>query len=91
MCTTHRYVPCGSPLDVEARQRGATVYLPTGPIPMFPMGLASGPFSLRPDGVSCALSFGVTLDAEGAIDAAAPPTITPSLVRRARATRKLIS
>ncbi|MHC5831331.1 MAG: ribonuclease catalytic domain-containing protein, partial [Nostoc sp.] len=30
-------------LDLEARKRGSTVYLPTGMIPMFPEVLATGP------------------------------------------------
>lgn len=33
-------------LDLEARKRGSTVYLPTGMIPMFPEVLATGPMSL---------------------------------------------
>ena len=81
-----RYVARGELLDVEARQRGSTIYLPTGAIPMFPMSVASGPFSLRPGVVSCALSFGVRLDSEGAIDAAHAPIITPSLIRARRLT-----
>ena len=75
-----RYVQRGSALEQEARRRGATIYLPTGSIPMFPIDLAAGPLSLRPGVASCALSIGVVLDTEGAIDAAHPPIITPSTV-----------
>ncbi|OBQ03822.1 MAG: ribonuclease [Anabaena sp. LE011-02] len=55
-------------LDLEARKRGSTVYLPTGMIPMFPEVLATGPMSLIQGKVCCALSFGVILDAVGAVE-----------------------
>jgi exoribonuclease II len=55
-------------LDLEARKRGSTVYLPTGMIPMFPEVLATGPMSLVQGKVCCALSFGVVLDAVGAVE-----------------------
>ncbi len=55
-------------LDLEARKRGSTVYLPTGMIPMFPEVLATGPMSLVQGKVCCALSFGVILDAVGAVE-----------------------
>lgn len=54
-------------LDLEARKRGSTVYLPTGMIPMFPEVLATGPMSLVQGKVCCALSFGVILDEVGAV------------------------
>nr|MBF2064774.1 VacB/RNase II family 3'-5' exoribonuclease [Calothrix sp. C42_A2020_038] len=54
-------------LDLEARKRGSTVYLPTGMIPMFPELLATGPMSLVQGKECCALSFGIILDEEGAI------------------------
>ena len=81
-----RYVRRGSALEIEARRRGSTIYLPTGSIPMFPIDLAAGPLSLRPGVASCALSIGVVLDADGAIDEAHPPIITPSTVRVRRLT-----
>ena len=81
-----RFIAQGSDLDVEARRRGSSIYLPTGTIPMFPLPLAAGPLSLREDAASCALSFGVRLDASGAIDPDHPPLITPSLVRVKRLT-----
>jgi exoribonuclease II len=55
-------------LDLEARKRGSTVYLPTGMIPMFPEILATGPMSLVQGKICCALSFGVILDATGSVE-----------------------
>ncbi|RCJ15140.1 RNB domain-containing ribonuclease [Nostoc sp. ATCC 43529] len=55
-------------LDLEARKRGSTVYLPTGMIPMFPEILATGPMSLVQGRICCALSFGVVLGATGAVE-----------------------
>lgn len=55
-------------LDLEARKRGSTVYLPTGMIPMFPEVLATGPMSLVQGKICCALSFGIILDASGAVE-----------------------
>lgn len=54
-------------LDLEARRRSTTVYLPTGMVPMFPSALATGPMSLIQGKVCCALSFGVVLDEAGAV------------------------
>ncbi len=62
-----RWVTPNDPLDREARQRGTSIYLPTGTICMFPPLLAEGVMSLV-QGQKChALSFGVELDATGAI------------------------
>ncbi|MDJ0615412.1 MAG: ribonuclease R [Calothrix sp. MO_192.B10] len=54
-------------LDLEARKRGSTVYLPTGMVPMFPEVLATGPMSLVQGQVCYALSFGVVLDESGEV------------------------
>jgi len=54
-------------LDLEARRRGTTVYLPTGMVPMFPSVLATGPMSLVQGKMCYALSFSVVLDASGAV------------------------
>lgn len=54
-------------LDLEARKRSTSLYLPTGMIPMFPSELATGPMSLVQGKICSALSFGVTLDESGAI------------------------
>jgi exoribonuclease-2 len=65
-------------LDLEARKRGSTVYLPTGMIPMFPEVLATGPMSLVQGKVCCALSFGIVLDENGAVE---DFSIHPSLIK----------
>ncbi|MBD2361501.1 VacB/RNase II family 3'-5' exoribonuclease [Anabaena minutissima FACHB-250] len=65
-------------LDLEARKRGSTVYLPTGMVPMFPEVLATGPMSLVQGKVCCALSFGIILDANGGVE---DYTIHPSLIK----------
>lgn len=62
-----RWLSPGDELDLEARRRGTTVYLPTGIIPMFPPEMATGPMSLKQGKTCCALSFGVILDEAGAI------------------------
>ncbi|MEA5571728.1 ribonuclease R family protein [Calothrix sp. UHCC 0171] len=54
-------------LDLDARKRGSTVYLPTGMIPMFPEVLATGPMSLVQGKVCYSLSFGIILDGNGAV------------------------
>ncbi|MBD0335754.1 MAG: VacB/RNase II family 3'-5' exoribonuclease [Cyanobacteria bacterium Co-bin13] len=63
-----RWVEPGDELDLEARRRCTTVYLPTGMIPMFPLDLATGPMSLVQGRTCCALSFGVILDESGDIE-----------------------
>ena len=65
-------------LDLEARRRSTSLYLPTGMISMFPTELATGPMSLVQGQVCSALSFGVTLDESGAIE---DYIIQPSLVK----------
>ena len=62
-----RWLVPGDELDLEARRRSTTIYLPTGMIPMFPPELATGPMSLNQGQVCCALSFGVILDESGAV------------------------
>ncbi|MDJ0844371.1 ribonuclease catalytic domain-containing protein [Crocosphaera sp.] len=62
-----RLVTPGDELDLEARKRSTTLYLPTGMISMFPVELATGPMSLRQGQLCAALSFGVVLDSQGAI------------------------
>ena len=41
-----RLITPGDELDLEARRRSTTLYLPTGMISMFPTELATGPMSL---------------------------------------------
>ncbi|MBE9008828.1 VacB/RNase II family 3'-5' exoribonuclease [Pseudanabaenaceae cyanobacterium LEGE 13415] len=63
-----RWVAPNDELDLDARKRITTIYLPTGMIPMFPSELATGPMSLNPGKTCCALSFGVILTNEGAVE-----------------------
>jgi exoribonuclease-2 len=62
-----RWLIPGDELDLEARRRCTTLYLPTGMIPMFPSELATGPMSLNQGQICTALSFGVVLDLTGNI------------------------
>jgi exoribonuclease II len=62
-----RLVRPGGELDLEARRRSTTLYLPTGMIPMFPPELATGPMSLVQGKVCPTLSFGVILDETGRV------------------------
>jgi exoribonuclease-2 len=64
-----RLVPEGSPLDLEARRRGTSLYLAQGNLPMFPVALAHGPLSLRSGERCAAWSVWVDLDADGAVAA----------------------
>ncbi|MEO0835829.1 MAG: RNB domain-containing ribonuclease, partial [Cyanobacteria bacterium J06642_3] len=65
-------------LDLEARRRSTSLYLPTGMVPMFPPELATGPMSLVQGQVCSALSFGVILDEDGGIE---EYEIHPSLIK----------
>ena len=64
-----RLVAVDSPLDLEARRRGSSLYLASGNLPMFPLELTTGPFSLRAGVRSAAWSTWVELDSEGEIAA----------------------
>ncbi len=68
----------GDELDLEARRRSTTLYLPTGMISMFPLELATGPMSLIQGKISAALSFGVILNEDGSVK---EYTIHPSLIK----------
>lgn len=68
----------GDDLDLEARRRSTTLYLPTGMIPMFPPQLATGPMSLIQGRICSALSFGVILDEVGNVQ---EYTIHASLIK----------
>lgn len=62
-----RWLIPGDELDLEARRRSTTLYLPTGMIPMFPTELATGPMSLVQGKICNALSFGISLDESGSV------------------------
>jgi len=65
-------------LDLEARRRSTSLYLPTGMVSMFPEELATGPMSLLEGQICSALSFGVILDDQGGIK---EYEIHPSLIK----------
>jgi exoribonuclease-2 len=69
--------PTGSPTDLEARARGATLYLPEAIIPMLPEE-ALPRLGLGLTEISPALSFGLNLDVDGVVT---DVDITPSWVR----------
>jgi len=75
-----RWISPGDELDLEARRRATTLYLPTGMIPMFPPELATGPMSLVQGQTCCALSFGITLNPDATIQEYSihPSTIKPT-------------
>ena len=64
-----RLVEPDSPLDLEARRRGSSLYLASGNLPMFPLVLTTGPFSLRAGVRSAAWSTWVDLRDDGEIEA----------------------
>jgi exoribonuclease-2 len=59
-------VPPDSEVDLEARARGATLYLPDGKVPMLPPRAARR-LGMGLDEISPALSFGLDLDDDGEI------------------------
>jgi exoribonuclease II len=73
-----RWISLGDELDLDARRRGTTVYLPERMISMFPIEIATGPMSLIQGQPCCALSFGVILTEEGAIE---DYQICPSVIK----------
>jgi exoribonuclease-2 len=64
-----RLIDFGSPLDLEARRRGSSLYLARGTLPMFPEPLSIGPMSLRAGVRTAAWSTWAELDDRGAISA----------------------
>lgn len=59
------FVRPNSPLDIEARQRGTSVYLVDKVVPMLPEQLSNGVCSLRPDEDRMTFSAFMTFDASG--------------------------
>jgi ribonuclease R len=62
-----QYVTPGSPLDLEARLRGTSVYFPDRAVPMLPQELSSDICSLRPSEDRLVLSCIMQLDRHGAV------------------------
>ncbi len=75
-------VPPGSPIDREALRRGASLYLPEGPVPMLPKALTQA-LGLGLREVSPALTFELWVSEEGEV---LEERVYPSLVRVRRLT-----
>ncbi len=71
-------VPPGSDLDLEARSRGTSIYLPTGNFPMFPRPLSHGKMSLVEGELRPAMSAVFTFNDELEL---VDSEITPSMVQ----------
>jgi ribonuclease R len=74
------YVPAGSPLDLEARTRGTSVYFPDRVLPMLPEELSNGICSLRPNEDRLANAVILDLDARGRVTRA---RFHPAIIRSA--------
>ena len=61
------YVKPGDALDVEARERGNSVYFPRQVIPMLPEHLSNGLCSINPDVDRLCMACDMTVNAQGAI------------------------
>lgn len=72
------FVVAGGAIDVEARRRGETVYLPDGSEPLHPRRLSEGAASLLPGERRPAFVWDLTLDADGLVAAA---TVARAMVR----------
>ena len=59
------FIPMDSPLDVEAKKRGNSIYLPLKVLPMLPEVLSNGICSLQPNQKRFAKSAWMVYDAEG--------------------------
>ena len=61
------FVADGDPIDVEAWQRGSTIYLPDGRAGLYPPALSEAAASLLPDGPRPAVIFSVRVAGDGAV------------------------
>lgn len=59
------FVRDGDPLDREAWQRGTSIYLPGGKVPLYPPLLSEGAASLLPDAARPAIIFTVRVEPDG--------------------------
>ena len=74
------YVREGSPIDLEARLRGTSVYFPDRAVPMLPMELSTDMCSLRPQVDRMVLSCVMEIDPKGEI---AGYTLSEGVIRSA--------
>lgn len=72
------FITQDSPLDIEARLRGSSIYLPDGKYPMLPAELSEGLLSLTPGDIKPAFSFLATLETNGEVS---EYSLSPSLIR----------
>ena len=63
----HRLIQPGGCLDLEAQRRASSIYLSHRLVPMFPIGLGSGPLSLSPGSKKAAISVAICLDQNSCI------------------------
>ncbi len=75
-------IPPGGPVDVEARRRGQTFYLPDGRVPLHPAVLSEDALSLLPDQVRAAVVWTIDVGADGAMGAATVQRATVRSVAR---------
>jgi ribonuclease R len=74
------YVPMGTPIDIEARLRGTSVYFPDRAVPMLPYELSTDICSLNPGVDRLAVSALLEIDRQGEI---AAQEFTRSAIRSA--------
>ncbi len=75
------FITAGSPLDLAARARASSIYLPEGKYPMLPAELSEGLLSLTPGDVKPAFSFLATVEKDGRVS---EYSMSPSLIRVTR-------
>ena len=61
------FVADGDPVDVEAWNRGETIYLPDGKVGLYPSVLSEGAASLLPDGPRPAILFTTRVAGDGSV------------------------